>query len=52
MASTKVERDTAFDNEDSTAPAFGSPTKPIQAASGGLKEGVLLEVGFDDVTPN
>ena len=48
----KVERDTAFDNKDFRSGGirlfYNSLTEPVE----GLKEGVLLEVGFDDVTPN
>ena|SRR5258708_6404360 len=48
----KVERDTAFDNKDCFSGGvrlfYKSLTEPLQ----GLREGVLLELGFDDVTPN
>jgi hypothetical protein len=48
----QVERDTAFDNKDFFSGGirlfYKSSTEPIA----GLREGVLLEAGFDDVTPN
>jgi hypothetical protein len=48
----KVERDTAFDNKDFFSGGirlfYSSTTETLDD----LKEGVLLEVGFDDVTPN
>jgi hypothetical protein len=48
----KVERDTAFDTKDFFSNGirlfYKSSTKSIE----GLKPGVLLEVGFDDVSPN
>jgi hypothetical protein len=48
----KVERDTAFDNKDFFSGGirlfYNSTTETVDD----LKEGVLLEVGFDDVTPN
>jgi Nucleotidyl transferase AbiEii toxin, Type IV TA system len=48
----KVERDTAFDNKDFFSGGirllYSSTTETVNE----LKEGVLLEVGFDDVTPN
>jgi hypothetical protein len=48
----KAERDTAFDNKDLFSAGirlfYKSVTTPIE----GLREGVLLELGFDDVTPN
>jgi hypothetical protein len=48
----KVERDTAFDNKTLRSGGirlfYESATGPVE----GLKEGILLEVGFDDVTPN
>jgi len=48
----KVERDTAFDNKDFFSGgirlSYNSTTETVDD----LKEGVLLEVGFDDVTPN
>jgi hypothetical protein len=48
----KVERDTAFDNKDYFSGGirlfYTSRTEGVE----GLKDGVLLEAGFDDVTPN
>ena len=48
----KVERDTVFDNRDFFSAGirlfYQSTTERLE----GLREGVLLEVGFDDVTPN
>jgi hypothetical protein len=47
-----VERDTAFDDEKYRSGGirlhYGTTTDEVP----GLKEGVLLELGFDDVTPN
>ena len=49
---TKVERDTAFDNDDYFSGGirlfYTSVTEPVIA----LKDGVLLEAGFDVVAPN
>jgi nucleotidyltransferase AbiEii toxin of type IV toxin-antitoxin system len=49
---TKVERDTAFDNKDLFSAgirlSYNSATTQLE----GLRQGVLLELGFDDVTPN
>jgi hypothetical protein len=49
---TQVERDTAFDNKDLFSAgirlSYNSVTTPLE----GLHQGVLLELGFDDVTPN
>jgi len=48
----KVERDTAFDNKDYFSGGirlfYDSIAEPVE----GLKDGVLLEAGFDDVSPN
>jgi hypothetical protein len=48
----EVKRDKAFDNKDFFSGGirlfYKSVTEPIE----GLKDGVLLEAGFDDVTPN
>jgi len=48
----KVERDREFDNKDFFSGGirlfYDGITEPVE----GLKDGVLLEVGFDDVTPN
>lgn len=48
----KVERDTAFDNKDFFSGGIRLFYKTTAKAMDGLKPGVLLEVGFDDVTPN
>jgi hypothetical protein len=48
----KVERDTAFDNKDFFSAGirlfYDSIADPVE----GLRDGVLLEAGFDDVSPN
>jgi len=48
----EVKRDTAFDNRDFFSGGirllYDSVTEPVE----GLREGILLELGFDDVTPN
>jgi hypothetical protein len=48
----KVERDSAFDNKDYFSGGirlfYDSIADPVE----GLKDGVLLEAGFDDVSPN
>jgi nucleotidyltransferase AbiEii toxin of type IV toxin-antitoxin system len=49
---TKVERDTAFDNDHLTSAGIRLSYKALNPLAEGLKEGVVLEVGFDDVTPN
>jgi hypothetical protein len=48
----KVERDTAFDNKDFFSGGIRLFYSSTTEAVDGLKDGVLLEVGFDDVTPN
>jgi hypothetical protein len=48
----KVERDTAFDNKDLFSAGIRLFYKSIAAPIAGLKDGVLLELGFDDVSPN
>ena len=48
----KVERDTAFDTKDFFGGGIRLFYKTAAKAMDGLKPGVLLEVGFDDVTPN
>jgi hypothetical protein len=48
----KVERDTAFDNRDLFSGGIRLRYKPITGPLVGLREGVLLETGFDTVTPN
>jgi hypothetical protein len=49
-----VERDTAFDEHSQFigAPAFRLNYESETEALDGLREGVLLEVGFDTVAPN
>ncbi len=49
---SKVERDTAFDNKDLFSGGIRLSYNPAAKALAGLKDGVLLELGFDDVTPN
>jgi hypothetical protein len=48
----KVERDTAFDNDDLFSAGIRLSYKSSANAMVGLKPGVLLEVGFDEVRPN
>src|SRR5688572_21425961 len=48
----EVQRDTAFDNKTLLSGGIRLYYKGIVEPADGLKEGVLLEVGFDDVTPN
>jgi Nucleotidyl transferase AbiEii toxin, Type IV TA system len=48
----KVERDTAFDNKDFFSAGIRLFYKSATEQLEGLREGVLLEAGFDDVTPN
>jgi hypothetical protein len=47
-----VERDTAFDDRYLRSAGIRLSYPSSTAAMKGLKTGVLLEVGFDDVTPN
>ena len=49
---TKVDRDTAFDDEKMRSAGIRLSYESQVPAMAGLKEGVLLEAGFDDVTPN
>jgi hypothetical protein len=49
---TKVARDTAYDNPDYFSGGIRLSYKGINKLPPGLSEGVLLELGFDDVTPN
>jgi hypothetical protein len=49
---TKVERDTAFDNKTLMSAGIRLFYKTHTKALDGLRAGVLLELGFDDVTPN
>jgi hypothetical protein len=48
----RVERDTAFDNATLMSAGIRLYYKPSSGALEGLKPGILLELGFDDVTPN
>ena len=48
----KVERDTAFDSNKYFSGGIRLFYKTSAKTMDGLKPGVLLEVGFDDVTPN
>ncbi len=48
----KVERDTAFDGTDMFSGGIRLFYKNVTAPLDDLKEGILLEVGFDDVAPN
>lgn len=48
----KVERDTAFDNKTLMSAGIRLFYKTQTKTLDGLKPGVLLELGFDDVTPN
>jgi hypothetical protein len=48
----KVERDTAFDNPTLLSGGIRLFCKNIVERLDDLREGVLLEVGFDDVAPN
>lgn len=48
----KVERDTAFDNPTLLSGGIQLFYKNIVERLNDLREGVLLEVGFDDVAPN
>jgi hypothetical protein len=48
----KVERDTALDNQALFRAGIRLAYKSVTGRLEGLREGVLLELGFDDVTPN
>jgi Nucleotidyl transferase AbiEii toxin, Type IV TA system len=48
----KVERDTAFDNRHMTSAGIRLFHRTAVPAMKALKAGVLLEVGFDEVSPN
>jgi len=48
----KVERDTAFDNKHLTSAGIRLSYKTTTEGMEGLKPGVLLEAGFDEVSPN
>ncbi|MEI9990130.1 MAG: nucleotidyl transferase AbiEii/AbiGii toxin family protein [Rhizomicrobium sp.] len=47
-----VARDTAFDDEKYRSGGIRLNYRNAMGSLAGLKDGVLLEVGFDDVTPN
>jgi len=47
-----VTRDTAFDDARYRSGGIRLAYKPIGGPVPGLKDGILLEVGFDDVAPN
>ena len=48
----KVERDTAFDNMHMTSAGIRLTYKTSTEGMEGLRPGVLLEAGFDEVSPN
>jgi hypothetical protein len=48
----EVKRDTAFDNATFLSGGIRLFYKSFNTPAEGLKDGILLEVGFDDVTPN
>jgi hypothetical protein len=48
----RIVRDTGFDNEKYFSGGIRTFYKSAFPLAGGIKEGVLLEVGFDEVTPN
>jgi hypothetical protein len=48
----EVRRDTAFDNKDFFSAGIRLHYATTTERLPGLREGVLLELGFDDVTPN
>lgn len=47
-----VERDTAFDDEKMRSAGIRLRYPNRRARQGGIKDGILLELGFDDTTPN
>ncbi len=49
---TDVQRDTAFDDERYRSGGIRLNYRSITDSVPGLKDGILLEVGFDDVAPN
>jgi len=49
---TKVESDAAFDNKDLFSAGIRLSYNSVTTQLEGLRQGVLLELGFDDVTPN
>lgn len=48
----KIERDKAFDNKAMTSAGIRLFYKTTPPAMEGLRPGVLLEAGFDEVSPN
>ena len=48
----KVQRDIDFDTKEFFSGGIRLFYKSLTEPIGGLKDGILLEVGFDDVTPN
>lgn len=48
----RVERDTAFDSRDMFGGGIRLSYENLVTRLDGLRDGVLLEVGFDDVAPN
>ncbi|MDO8979065.1 MAG: nucleotidyl transferase AbiEii/AbiGii toxin family protein [Afipia sp.] len=48
----RVTRDTDFDNKDLFSAGIRLHYKTITEPVDGLRDGILLEVGFDNVTPN
>lgn len=49
---TEIARDTAFDNATFFSGGIRLFYESVNGPLKGLKDGILLEVGFDDVTPN
>jgi hypothetical protein len=49
---TRIERDLAFDNDSGTSGGIRLFYSSYFTAIAGVKEGILLEAGFDTVTPN
>lgn len=49
---THVTRDTVYDNDTLMSGGIRLSYEKIGPAVEGLKDGILLELGFDDVTPN
>jgi len=47
-----VERDTFFDDEKMSSAGIRLSYSPRTAALAGVKDGILLELGFDDTAPN
>ena len=47
-----IQRDTVFDDEKYRSGGIRLYYKNLNGRLAGLKDGILLEVGFDDITPN